>query len=122
MKLDLKELIAKVTKHSDVIGEVYSVSWTATSGNNGTRLTEILKLPVGVYVFGISTPVASINPIVAGINGVPNRFVNNNGSECSALVVTVTNANQEYYLKQAIGNSVTYSYTERGGITAVRIR
>ena len=122
MKLDLKELISKILNTQRVVGEVYSASWTATSGNNGTRLTEILKLPVGVYVFGISTPVASINPIVAGINGVPNRYVNNNGSDCSAVVVTVTDANQEYYLVQAIGNAITYSYTARGGITAVRIR
>lgn len=107
---------------SDVIGEIYTASWTATSGNNGTRLTEILKLPVGVYVFGISTPVASVTPIVASINGVPNRIINNNGSDCSAVVVNVTDASQEYYLVQGISNSITYTATERGGLTALRIR
>lgn len=117
---DLKAVLDEVLPSS--AGEVHSAAWTATSGANGTVLTEKLKLPIGVYVFGISTPVASTTPIVAGINGVSDRFINNNGSDCSALVVTVTDPNQEYYLKQAIGNSVTYSYTARGGITAVRIR
>lgn len=122
MQLDLKEWIKKVSDKFTHIGEVYTATWTATSGTNGTVLTEKIKLPVGVYVFGINTPVASITPIVMGINGVPNRYVNDNGSNSSAVVVTVTNADQEYYLTQAIGNSITYSYTARGGLTAVRIK
>lgn len=117
---DLKAVLDEVLPSS--AGEVHSASWTATSGSNGTVLTEKLKLPIGVYVFGVSTPAANVTPIVAGINGVPDRYINNNGSDCSALVVTVTDPNQEYYLFQAIGNSATYSYTARGGITAVRIR
>lgn len=106
------------------VGAYYEAAWTASSSAaNLARLTNSITLPAGVYVIMAHLPQCSSTPFYAGLMGAPDG---RNGTGAlpnqgvATWVVRLTSASN-VYLAAGQSAACAFSYTERGGLQAVRI-
>lgn len=102
------------------IGTFYSASWSATSTSaSNARLTNSLTLPAGVYVVTLNLPNTSTN-VYAELYPISNHY--GQAPALGSLTWVVQLASQTtVYARTAMSTSCSYTYTERGRLTAVRI-
>lgn len=100
--------------------QTYTASWIATSSAaNNVKLTGSLILPAGTYVVVANLPNTSTWMAVQ-LYGVANYYGHGQALQNGTWIITLTQET-EIYLRTASSTSCTYSYTERGRLTAVRI-
>lgn len=105
-------------------GEYYEAEWTAQAASASlTQLTGALTLPAGVYVIDLMVPVVSVlsGTPTFGLRGVTNHWQQGVAAQGTLTwVVRLTSATQVYGCTGS-GASMEFSYTERGGLRAVRV-
>ncbi len=102
-------------------GTVYQFGWNKTSaGGTGTAITGEATLPAGTYIIVVQAPVISATTTMQ-IQGISDKyFTASHNHETSSWVVTFNTATATQ-LQMAQSGTVTFSYTERGGMKAIRI-
>lgn len=83
------------------------------------KLTNSLVLPAGTYVVVANLPNTSTWMAVQ-LYGVADHYGHGQMLQDSTWIITLTQET-EIYLRTASSTSCTYSYTERGRLTAVKI-
>lgn len=100
--------------------QTYTASWVATSSAaNNVKLTDSLILPAGTYVVVANLPNTSTWMAVQ-LYGVDSYYGHGQMLQHGTWIITLTQET-EIYLRTASSVSCTYSYTNRGRLTAVRI-
>ena len=99
-------------------GSIYRASWTASSSSaNNTPLTGDITIPAGTYVVTCISPIASANVSIA-IAGQYKEMIKNGDS---FTIIYSCNDTVTFHVSSAQSTSVTFSYTERGSLTAIQI-
>lgn len=99
-------------------GSIYRASWAASSSSaNNTPLTGDITIPAGTYVINCISPVASANVSIA-IAGQYKEMIK---SGDSFTVIYSCDDTVTLHVSSAQSASVTFSYTERGSLTAIQI-
>ena len=125
MKADIKALFAKIAAKLNLIGTYYEASWKASSSSTfGTVLTNSIALPAGTYVITLSAPVINVAFSYA-ISGISSRYFRDYASSSMAgstfTIVQKFTSSTTIKATAAASASVSFTYTERGGLSAVRI-
>lgn len=125
--LNIKALLMKITQWIQGDERYYSGAWAAeSSAATGTQLTEILTLPKGTYLIVVNSPyVNTANLTVAlSINNTTNANTTvtfrTGAYTQSANIVQLTAQSTVKAISQSSA-SVSLTYTERGGIKAIRL-
>lgn len=112
------------TKQSvDLIGTVYTATWKASSSSaNATQLTNKLTLPAGTYIIIAKMPYISVAPFTVdlNINSGADRDVNLYLGQMGTWVKEFSQTTDVWLISHT-GGSCNFTYTERGGISAVRV-
>ena len=99
-------------------GGIYKASWTASSSSaNGTQLTADLIIPAGTYVINCISPVASVDFSLA----IAGRYKEMNKSGDSFTIIYSCDEEVTFHVSSAQSAAVTFSYTDRGSLTAIQI-
>lgn len=112
------------------IGVFYTATWKATSSSaNGTILTNDMVLPKGKYIIDVQSPQVNSNTAIAGLSAKTGTIVKPVENVwfylglynhlLTSIEVTSTTANVT--LVTGFSASVTYSYTDRAYIRAIRV-
>lgn len=116
-KNDLTNILNEVLL-SPNYGGIYKASWTASSSSaNGTQLTENLIIPAGTYVINCISPVASVDFSLA----IAGRYKEMNKSGDSFTIIYSCDGEVTFHVSSAQSAAVTFSYTDRGSLTAIQI-
>lgn len=124
---DLTDAVTQLNSSLDVIGNYYSMGWTATSSNAGNvQLTERKNLPRGTYIAIGSAPVPSVKdfPISLACSGPNSTIPSYNGirdRSVIAFIVHINDDNADVWLKSESANSCTYSNINQSSIRFMRI-
>lgn len=123
MKLDVKELISKVTNKLNAIGTTYTASWTATSTSaNLARVTSDLTLPKGTYLFTLKAPACSpTSGLYFGLAPFGLEFTSQFLSQGVCTTIGTLSSTTTIYGTTNMSQSTNYTYIERGYLKAVRI-
>lgn len=114
---DLKGVLNKVLPTAKY-GAIYSASWSAaSSAANNTALTNSVTIPAGTYVLICYSPIASVDFSI----GVAGHYKEMNKNGDSFALIYSCNETVTFYAQSAQSASVTFSYTERGGLYAIQI-
>lgn len=112
------------------IGTFYTATWKASSSSAyGADLTNSLTLPKGRYIIDVQSPQVSSNSAIAGVacsSGTITKPVNDVWFYLGlynhlSTTITVTSDSATVLLRTGFSASVTYSYTERGYIRAIKV-
>ena len=114
---DLKAILNEVIR-APRQGAIYSASWKATSSSaNNTQLTNDITIPAGTYILILLGPIGSVDYSV-GLAGKYKQMIKSG----DAFVIPYTcNQTVSFHASSAQSAAVTFSYTERGSLTAVQI-
>lgn len=107
------------------IGTMATASWTGTSSSAyGTNLTGAVTLTKGVYIVTIKTPVSDITPLIELHDNTNDRtfYYTNIPSQESFTIPIELTATTDIIVRSAASVAISYSYLERGGLFAVRIK
>ena len=133
--LNIRALLAKMLGRLNTIGTVYTAAWTAnSSAANNLKLTDTITLPYGTYVVTLKTP-----GVTSGYGGIHLEYDNNGtataldsfsiclgGSFSAESIVINLNptplTEYEIWIATSFSASCTYSYKERGGLRAIKIK
>ena len=116
-KTDLTNILNEVLL-SPNYGGIYKASWTASSSSaNSTPLTEDLIIPAGTYVINCISPVASVDFSLA----IAGRYKEMNKSGDSFTIIYSCDEEVTFHVSSAQSAAVTFSYTDRGSLTAIQI-
>jgi hypothetical protein len=109
------------------IGATYTAAWTANSSAAvNVALTADLTLPKGVYLVRVGFPVLSktlpaANLVVGGAATRDTNIYYSGGTYFSGFeIVTVGDNGGTVHLQTQASTAITYTYTERGGLVAVK--
>lgn len=108
------------------IGTMATASWTASSSTvSGTRLTDNVTLTKGIWLVTLIVP-NSDGSIAIGVRSVGwtgiIKFSILNSLNSFSLPLEVVDDSREYYFDSQQSIPVNFSYLERGGISAVKIK
>jgi len=109
----------------DAIGTTATASWTGTSSSAyGTNLTGAITLTKGVYIVTIKTPVSDITPLIELHDNTNDRpfYYTNIPSQGSFTIPIELTATTDIIVRSGASAAASYSYLERGGLFAVRIK
>ena len=119
--------ISELNSSLNVIGNYYTMRWTATSSNaSDTQLTNKTNLPRGTYIAIGSAPVPSVKdfPISLACSGSNNTVPYFNGirdRSIIAFIVQINDNTADVWLKTASSNSCTYTNIDQSAIRFIRI-
>lgn len=111
----------------DKIGQLYSAAWSASSSSAGnTRLTNSLALgEKGLYLITLIIPNSDAN-VYVGFRvegwGVVQKYAQLGSLGSFTFPFEAVYDNLSIYFDSQQSGSINFSYLERGGLTAVRIR
>lgn len=110
--------------HVSDIGNVNSGSWIASSSAaNGVRVTGQLSLPPGTYIIIIAIPNTSANTFLEmWVNGSGTGYYVSGGSLTRSMFPLTLSSTGTVDFRTATSSSISYTYTTRGGIWAVKVR
>ena len=107
------------------VGDYYSAAWTASSSSaNLTTLTDWITVPAGLYLISFSLPKISTTTFACGLadaSGLFSKGIHIGTEQTSKSFPLKLNADTRLRLAAAQGAACTFSYTERGGLYAVRL-
>lgn len=114
------------------IGMTYFGEWIANSSSvTNVELTKkIENVPTGKYLVIVKTPLINISTVLvniasdAGVNAIGGSSIpilDMAGQTTGSFAIEVTNSTNAIVLVSGSSTSVTFSYTNRGGLTLVRI-
>ncbi len=117
--LDLKKLLTKLCEKVGVIGTVYTAPWIATESHaNSTQLTSPITIPAGTYILLVITPPASTEYFSISVAGKFSQVI---GAGGGSFATTLTTTATSTAVRSAQSAQATFSYIERGSLTAIRI-
>lgn len=107
------------------IGNLQRASWTGSSSSAyGTNLTGAITLTKGIYIVTIKTPVSDTTPLLDLHDNTNDRtyyYVNIPSQESFTIPIEIT-ATTDIIVRSAASSTTNYSYLDRGGLFAVKIR
>lgn len=117
--LNPKKALIELCKKISIIGTVYTAAWTATSSSaNATPLTNAMTIPSGTYILLVITPPASTESFGISLAGKYSKVFGTGGG---SFATTLTTTGTSITVRSAQSAEVTFSYIERGSLTAIRI-
>lgn len=109
------------------VGDYYYAAWTANSSSaNNAALTGNITLPAGTYVVCMMLPVISNSTYFVGLNDtshnpIANYCFHGGIGQSSKTVIVKLSASKTMRIESGQSAACSFSYLERGGLTAVRI-
>ena len=126
---DSKSTIEQIQQKLDNVGEYYSATWTANSSNaNDAYLTDTVTIPPGTYIITVKYPSVSTTcwtsvKYGSGVGTLLDSYsVFCGGSSSSNAFVITIPSEFTIWVASSMSSSCTYTYKERGGLRAVRIK
>lgn len=114
-------VLSNVADALSVIGTVYTFAWNKSSaGGTGTAITGEATLPAGTYIIVVQAPVISATTTMQ-IQGISGKYFTAQHNHETAVWVGTFNSATAIQLQMAQSGTVTFSYTDRGGMKAIRI-
>lgn len=105
---------------------IYRANWTANSSSStGTQLTQKITIPKGLYAFELKEPFRSTTTAFTytiTLNGsATNFYVYSTHAYSGGIIFAYCPTDTEVYISSSNSTSVSWTYTDRGWLKAVRI-
>ena len=123
---DVQTELDKQNKNFENLGIIYKGAWISTSGGNIEKCTETIYLNKGVYIINYHSPVSVDQTIFMSLNidgYIPdNSHASGIHVARGTMCMEITRDNTPVYVLDGGGKVKTYSFLERGGIEAIKLK
>lgn len=119
---------------NQLVNNVLSASWTASSSSSsGEHLTNNVSLTPGLWILIAQLPICAVASGQESATGIgfsddtavtifPSGAINSTVSYNHLFAMATVTSNVNAFVRSAANRSVTYTYIDRGGIIAVKIK